>query len=69
MAGLVRLKHPGGKIQFVFHRLLFFPRAAHYQEFCVRLVELAVEPPVRSYHRGCQAADPKVRHCDELVSP
>ena len=40
MAGLVRLKYPGGKIESLFHRLLFFPRATHYQEFCVRLVEI-----------------------------
>ena len=66
MAGLLRVKYPGGKIESLFHRMLFFPRATHYQEFCVRLVELALELPVRSYHDGCQAAEPKLRHCDEL---
>ena len=54
MAGLVRLKYPGGKIESLFHRLLFFPRATHYQEFCVRLAELALDLPVRNYGLGHQ---------------
>ena len=64
MAGLMRLKYPGGKIESSFHRLLFFPRATHYQEFCVRLAELTLDLPLLNYggHHGPR----RVRQCNDI---
>jgi|GEM_PF-5464831 len=65
MAGLARLRFPGGEIESLFHRLLFFPRATHYQELCIRLVELALELPVLNYG-GYQGSWTKVRQCNDI---
>ena len=65
MASLVRLKYPGGKIESLFHRLLFFPRGTHYQQFCVRLAELALDLPVFNYG-GRHGPTTTARQCSNI---
>ena len=65
MASSMRLKYPGGKIESLFHRLLFFPRATHYQQFCVRLAELALDLPMLDYG-GRRGPTTTVRQCNDI---
>jgi hypothetical protein len=65
MASLVRLAYPGGKIESLFHRLLFFPRATHYRQFCVRLAELALDLPVFNYG-GRPGSTTTARQCSNI---